>query len=275
VIITLDEVMTTGRGTERPFNCPDHDDTNASASVNVLKGVWYCYSCHSHGLLEDHVPSVDEALAVLAGSIPTRVMTESWLDLFDADHASSYWVERFGIEVAAANRCGTDPLSGFPTYPLRDDQGRIVGVVTRDPDARPKYRYPWNVSTSRTLYGVLRPSRVVVLLEGAADVMSLQQAVLPSGWAAVGVFGSGLHYPQVEIVARLNPTVIVAAFDNDKAGRDAAQRAHEDERLTDVAPVVSHRWSSLRGASDPAELPPEDRIPALRNTLRAAGFGDI
>lgn len=39
---SLREAIAEGRGTERPFCCPVHDDAHASASVNVEKGVWYC-----------------------------------------------------------------------------------------------------------------------------------------------------------------------------------------------------------------------------------------
>ena len=46
---TLEEAIALGQGIERPFQCEVHDDTNASASVNVLKGVWYCHACGASG----------------------------------------------------------------------------------------------------------------------------------------------------------------------------------------------------------------------------------
>ena len=275
MIITLDDALATGRGTERAFNCPVHEDRNASASVNVVKGVWYCYSCHSHGEIEDHVPTVDEALAILRGDAIPRVYPPSWLDLFDADHSSPYWVERFGIDVAGANRCGTDPLTGNPTYPLYDDQQRLVGVVTRHADDKPKYRYPWATSTARMLYGPARPTKVLVLVEGAADVMAMQQGREPKGMTTRGVYGSAVHFPQVELIARMAPEIIVTAFDDDEAGRAGMALALENEHLSDIARVVSHRWTSVRGASDPAELPASTRIKAIKDTLHAVGYDGI
>lgn len=271
MIITLEEALATGRGNERPFNCisPDHDDTNASASVNVTKGVWYCYSCMAHGTVGDHVPTVDEAVAILAGTKEARVYPESYLDLFDADHSSPYWVDRVGVDVASSNRCGTD-VYGNPTYPIRDPHGRLVGVVTRHADLDPKYRYPFGVSTSRTLYGSLEPCRVLVAVEGAGDVMALQQAGLPRGWAAVGTYGAGFHFPQYELVARMNPKVIITAFDNDKAGKEANARALE--ALVDLGYVVaSDPWSSV-GVKDAGACPKTKRITALRAALTEAGI---
>jgi hypothetical protein len=268
--VTLADALATGRGTERPFQCPEHDDRVASASVNVLKGVWYCYACAAHGTIEDHVPTVDEALAILAGSVPPRVLPEAWLDVFDADHASPYWVARYGIGIASANRTGTDPETGAPTYPLRDSEGRLWGVVSRHEGAPDKYRYPWNTSTSRTLYGPPGPANVVVLVEGASDVMALQEPGIPDGWAVAGVFGAGIHFPQVALVAARNPKVILAAFDDDEAGQRASERAVA--ALEQVAPVLSHPWSTV-GVKDAGAAPADARIPALSLTLRQGGHG--
>lgn len=267
--ITLADALATGRGVERPFCCPEHNDRVASASVNTLKGVWFCYACSAHGTVAEHVPTVEEALAVLAGDLAPRVLAEAWLDVFDADHASPYWVARYGIKVAAANRTGTDPATGAPTYPLRDAGGQLWGVVSRHEDQDSKYRYPWNTSTSRTLYGPLKAAQVVVLVEGASDRMALEAAGIPPGWSVVGCFGAGLHHPQVALVAGMAPKVVLGAFDDDPAGRLANHRAKI--ALAQVAPVVSTRWARI-GATDPGAARRNARIPALRDTLREAGW---
>lgn len=233
-----------------------------------------CYVCHAHGETKDHVPTVDEALSILAGTAKARVYPEAWLDLFDADHVSPYWFKRYGMKVAAANRCGTDPETNSPTYPLRDAEGRLCGVVSRHEDLSPKYSYPWNSSTSRTLYGPHRAAKVVVLVEGASDVMAVEQSGIPKGWSVNGCFGSGIHYPQVELVARMAPDVIVAAFNDDRAGLSAIVRACSDEHLLEVAPVLSHRWSSV-GANDAGSAPTRQRTASLRQTLTASGYGAL
>ena len=269
VIQTLDHVLATGRGIERSFCCPAHGDAHASASVNVIKGVWVCYACGAHGQVgEKIIPELDQILALLSGGAPPRVYSESWLDIFDADHESDYWVSRVGSAVARENRCGTDPVSGHPTYPIRSREEEVWGVVVRY-DKAPKYMYPAGVSATATLFGRRYSASVVVLVEGAADVMALQQSGLPPGWAALGCYGAGLHMPQKQLVVDCSPRVVIAAFDDDEAGRNAMKRA--ESQLIDVAPVVSHRWGSI-GAKDPGEAPPEKRIQALRSTLASTPY---
>jgi DNA primase len=268
---TLAEALTEGRGVERPFRCHVHEDSNASASVNVLKGVWVCYACGAHGILDEGalVPEAEELIKIIKGELPVRFYAEEWLDLFDAHHPSPYWVERFGEEVARANRCGTDPETGQPTYPVRSWDGRVMGVVRRSDNEKPKYKYPWNVPTSKTLYGKwdpFAPNDVAILVEGAPDVMALQQAGLPDGWSVFGCFGAGIHYPQAMLLAEINPAIIITAFDDDKAGILAAQRARWS--IT-TAPVVSHHWSR-NGGNDPGEVPVEARIQGLQETLQRA-----
>ena len=272
---TLADALTTGRGVERPFKCQVHDDTNASASVNVLKMVWYCYACGAHGVVDDEsaVPTADDLLALLKDEEPARAYAEAWLDAFDADRPSPYWEDRFGYEVARRFRCGTHPITGKPTYPLRDRYGVVGGVVVRQEDEEPKYKYPYGVRTSMTMFGMDRGGAdVLVLLEGAADVMALHQSGLPEGWMALGCYGAGLHWPQAQIIAQMSPKVVVAAFDDDTAGRLANERA--TYTLAEIAPVVSHRWSTV-GGKDPAECAVSDRVAGVRTTLKATPFARI
>jgi hypothetical protein len=217
---TLDEALAEGRGVERSFNCHVHDDSNASASVNVSLGVWYCYSCHARGTVEGYVPDPAVTLQLLTEEAQPVRHTEAWLDLFDAHHPSPYWAERIGAQAADWFRCGTHPLTGQPTYPVRDLQGRPLGVVVRT-DGQPKYRYPAGLAVSGTFYSSLNSLqrlRVAVLVEGAPDVMALYQSGLPDDWIALGCFGAGLHAPQVAALESIQPQIIVAAFDADTAG---------------------------------------------------------
>ena len=217
---TLADALASGRGVERPFQCQVHDDTNASASVNVLKGVWYCYACHAHGVVDgdDAIPSAEDLLKLLEEEEPARVYAESWLDAFDADHPSPYWEGRFGYRTARHYRCGTHPMTGAPTYPIRDSLGRVGGVVVRNETMDPKYKYPYGVRTSETFFGDMGLARVVVLVEGAGDVMAIHQAGIPAGWSVRGCYGSGLHWPQARIIAEESPDVVISAFDDDRAG---------------------------------------------------------
>jgi DNA primase len=146
---------------------------------------------------------------------------------------------------------------------MRNKEGRVWGVVTRSATAM-KYRYPTGVSAASTVFGEIRSAPVVVLVEGASDVMALQQAGIPQHWVVLGCYGAGLHMPQKQIVVDCGPRVILAAFDDDVAGRNATLRT--ELQLNDVAPVLSHHWSTM-GAKDPGDMPIEDRITALQHTL--------
>ena len=110
---------------------------------------------------------------------------------------------------------------------------------------------------------------MVVLVEGATDVMALQQSGIPDGWAVAGFFGAGMHHPQVALVAAKAPKVIVAAFDDDEAGQ-AADRAAEPS-LAEVAPVLSHPWARMGPAQGRRRRPRQPRIAALSDTLREQG----
>ena len=271
---TLTEALQRGRGVERPFNCPVHDDTNASASLNVVKNVWYCYACGAKGRATDRkkAPTSSDVLAVLTREQPPRYFDERWLDVYDATGPSPYWSGRVGRAVAKANRCGTDPMTGMPTYPLRSADGRVLGVVWRNlSEDGPKYIYPPAVSTSQTMFGLTyaEKNRPVVVVEGASDVMAIQSAF----WsrketvAVLGCYGAGLHFMQVQILAKLKPTMLVAAFDPDEAGKKASLRAQEIA-AGHMWPFVSVDWSEV-GVEDAAAANREQRY----DTITAAMEG--
>jgi len=267
---TLAEALAFGQGIERPFLCPSHEDTNASASVNVALGVWYCFTCQSHGTLDDHVPTIEEALSVLSGKAKPRVYAEAWLDIFDAYQPSPYWTKRYGHDLASQFRCGTHPLTGNPTYPLRGPDGLPRGVVQRQ-EGDPKYLYPAGVRISDTFFGRLDPKNVVVLVEGASDVMAIHyDGDVPRDWSVLGCYGSGVHVPQIDLLRDATPRLIVAAFDADKAGYAASARAVKS--CSEIAPVITHDWSDW-GVNDPGDLLTGAAMSALRTTVEAHAQG--
>lgn len=264
---SLADALIKGRGIERSFRCEAHDDRNASASVNTQTGLWCCYACGAAGKVDEAqtIPDAETLLSYLKGESQPRIYAESWLDVFDGFKPSRYWSQRFGEDTATHFRCGTHPYTGKPTYPIRDAHSNVLGVVTRN-DEGPKYLYPYGVSTSRTFFGDLLPNPIVVLVEGAADVMALHQCGIPDNWSVLGCYGAGIHAPQVQLIADLAPRTVIAAFDNDEAGQGAALRTQQV--LGSVARVVVHSWAP---ANDPGDLRPEDRIAALQTTIAKEG----
>lgn len=253
---SLADALELGQGTERPFRCPVHDDTNASASVNVVKGLWCCYACGASGRVDGYkkAPDYQAIVAAMSGVNRPEPIAHDWLDIFDANGPSPYWAKRYTPAVAARFRCGTHPVTGNPTYPVCGPNGEVWGVVQRT-ESQPKYLYPPNVAISTTLFNYPPISArvdVVVLCEGAADVMALHKA--PRRWAVLGCYGAGLHARQAELVLALSPSRVVLAFDSDEAGRRACDAAAAS--LQGSADVVSVDWFTLTGgkASDPGDV---------------------
>lgn len=257
--LTLDEVLANGRGVERPFCCPVHGDSNASASVNVLKGVWYCYACGASGRTDGKTkaPSTADLEAMLQPEIGVRIYPEAYLELFERE--DGYWQTRFPDWLCKAEQLGWDPFTGQATYPVRTPQGKLAGVVRRDPDGQPKYKYPYRWSASTTLSGLGAPrTDHVVLVEGRPDRVALAEVGIP----ALGAYGAGLHFPQVELLVRRAPSVVLIGFDMDEAGEKAAERTAELLRPHDIETRLVV-WP----AKDPGDCSPEQRVDAVAEAV--------
>jgi DNA primase len=241
-----------GRGAERPFCCDVHGDSNPSASVNVLKGVWVCYACGAGGRVGtgDNTKAIKEALAVMRDAKPPHVFHPRWLDMFDIAGPSPYWASRVGETTARAYRCGTHPTTGNPTYPLLSAAGEVWGVVERvDTDAF-KYLYPAGVSVSKTLFGYRKGNfRTVIVCEGAGDVMAFHTVGIPKGTLVVGTYGAGVNAPQAELIRNLSPVRVIMAYDNDEAGVKASRRNYD----FGAAQVAVVEWPE--GVKDPGDAP--------------------
>lgn len=260
--VSLDDALTHGRGVERPFNCPAHEDANASASVNVDKGVWHCYACGASGGVDGAVVKPEAVLRILTGEAEPRRLPEAWLDVFDSAGSSPYWSERVGEATSRAFRCGTDPLTGRPTYPIRMVDGSLLGVVQRNDGEGPKYLYPFGAPMSRCLFLAGEGRAALLLVEGAGDVMTLHRDGLPAGLMVAGVYGAGVHAPQAEWIAEAGFRRILLGFDADRAGDAAAERGEQMARRLGVA-STRITW----GAKDPGELAPGEALSVVTDSL--------
>jgi hypothetical protein len=279
-------------GDEWLIRCPDpdHHDRNPSASVNVKKGLWTCYSCGAGGRITEYLEGVhitmdadtDEMLAELKRDLRSldqrqdHRLPEAWLDQFDVPH--DYWTQDRGLSEAICRefRLGYDWEWDTPCYPLRDDSGRVLGIIRRrlhdgqlDPDGRemPKYVYPAHADVSRCLFGYekLRGADTLVITEGALDAIAFWEVGIP----AVGQYGIMLRSHQIEMLRRLAPTSIVLAYDEDDEGLKSEDRTlwgytdhrgrHRPPPDLDFTMVRVARWSDSEG-KDPLELDPERRI---------------
>lgn len=253
---TLEEALQKGRGNERPFQCTSHDDAHDSASVNVFKGVWHCFACQASGVVgKKTAPSPELLLAMLEPERAAREYPHTWLELFTAP---GYWNQRFPTWVCWLAGLGSDPFTGDGTYPVYTPRGKLAGVCRRQQHDQPKYLYPPRWSAARTLHGLgMFPSKMVVLVEGAADAFALWEVGIP----ALATYGSGLHLPQREMLLRQGYKRILTGFDMDAAGDMATRRTAEF--LADFGDCQQVRWE----ANDPADLAPADRRLAVESVV--------
>lgn len=288
---TLEEALANGRGTERPFKCPEHDDTQASASVNIVKMVWFCHACQARGAVNSkRAPKIEELETMLSPEQVARRYPSAWLETFLDWTTPIYWDDRFPRWVSWSLKMGQDPFTGSPTFPVHTANGTLAGVGRRvmnpemkqrvlagipqyDGDGRPlmkavgpRYLYPQHWSAAVSLGARVNGPRaypVLALVEGYADAAAVWQ----TGCPALAVYGSGLHLPQIEILAQHRPKVVLLGFDMDEAGEKAVTRAFS--QIGRMAELVRVKWS----ANDPADVPLEARKGDLRRAVARSGYG--
>lgn len=277
-MITIEEALASGRGTWRSFTCPKHDDSSPSARVNVETGKWVCMSCGSKGHSENYKPDpdmlIDSALRDLDSIEARKYYAESWLDQFDSGGPGEYWLSRFSAQTCRKHRFGYDWVQERSVYPFRDDDGQILGVVTRGhPGEKPKYRYPWGVDASAHLFGYHRQrervASVMVLCEGApdtaavTDVEDLLESLSGESWLGVGCYGKVLHARQRLLVHRLDPALVVVAFNGDDAGRKGQWMALQQLREDGLQAV----GAQLPSGKDLGDLRASQRLHLLNESL--------
>jgi hypothetical protein len=245
---SLAEALQGPGGVERSFHCPVHDDSHPSASVNIVSGLWICYSCGAKGKAGDGYSVDPDALVSYlkdkARLKETKYFPESWLNLYGGD--CEYWRQRFSQQACEHFQLGYDAETDSATYPVRDAGGYLLGVVRRplSPDwDGGKYIYPRHVDVTRYLfnYSHQEARRRVLLVEGAADAIAAWEA----GYEAYAIYGSRLSEEQVRLLHRVGAVEIWTAFDNDEAGQRAHNRVLELCAGWDVHQVEYGSWKDL------------------------------
>lgn len=262
--LTLAGVLTHGHGVEREFLCPVHGDSRPSASVNVLKGVWVCYTCGAKGNLDTVLGQLDhlelaEALLAEVHKMQRQedrvIYTESWLNLFDAGPPHPYWLSRFGDHSIQHFRLGFDFERNAATYPMRDVSGRVLGVVRRplEQEGGPKYLYPRGINVGDYLFNYSTDARKdVYLVEGAADAVALWEV----GVEAFAIYGARLSDRQVNLIQRTEAKRVFCVFDLDEAGERAYELVAEKIKDREVHRI---RWDRDWG-KDIAEVDRYSRL---------------
>ena len=249
---SLAEALVGPGAVERPFHCPVHNDKHASASVNVINGLWICYTCGAKGKAGDgYTVDPDQLLSYLKGAQKhheQHYFPESWLNLYAAE-PHPYWLGRFSPEAVEHFKLGYDYETESATYPLRDAGGYLLGVVRRplSPDwDGGKYIYPKYVDVTQYLfnYTQFEARKRVLLVEGAADAIAAWEA----GYEAYAIYGSRMTGAQVRLLRRVGAQEVWTAFDLDEAG----QKCHN--QVVDLIHDMPVRQITWEGYKDLGEM---------------------
>ena len=260
---TLTEAIATGQGVERPFRCTEHDDTMASASVNVVKGLWFCFACHASGSIDKtRAPKVEELKMMMEPNKIPRVYDSAFMELYNSPN---YWLSRFPDWACWWTGMGEDPFTGDATFPVHTGSGLLAGVGRRKEQGEPRYLYPRHWSAANSMFGMrgrFTPVDVLMVVEGAGDATAGWEIGMPT----LAVYGSGVHLPQYALIARCNPKLVLWGFDMDKAGVLAYSRAKKD-----TAGVYKSARVCWPG-NDPADASPQERIDAVISAVGTTGY---
>lgn len=261
--VSLEDAARNGWEVERQYLCNAHDDTRASASLN-MNGFYICYACGDAGKLDM------ESMTITAQGVRRMIervqrklepihktYSERWLDVFDSDGPGEYWLGRFGEETCRHYRLGR--TSERSTYPMRDHSGQVLGVVYRNSHNHPKYLYPYGVKVGEHLFDIHRlTSEDLVLTEGATDAMACWEVGVPAGTSS---YRNGLTQAQVDLIAKYNPRVLWIAYDMDAGGARGYGKVYG--ALKDRGVVVKRlQW---RFGKDLASLDLDYRKEVLKN----------
>lgn len=274
---SLEEAVSSGHGTERQFLCHVHEDSNASASVNVVKGLWVCYGCGAGGRIDTDAIEINpdwlsRDLRRLEETLATggpKTYSEEWLRLFTAAGPGDYWLSRFTPEACEHFNLGMLPDGSAAVYPLRDQNGMIRGVVERNLSQEgPKYKYPFGTDTTDFLFNYHRCSGdEIVLVEGATDAIAAWEA----GYEAMAIYGSRLSAAQQALLRRYAPKRLLLAFDQDEAGQRAVHAVQLAFPEVEVVPVVWPATTRDGVKQDLASMPIPTRKYALSGRLAQTG----
>lgn len=248
--------------------CPFHrkadgsEERSGSFSMNKYNGLWYCHSCHESGtvrsflsrvgvadfVVKEWAPIIDSAAkAMPAARSPLQpvaateeILEESFLGLFDAIPKEILedpdYLAGFSPELLRRFDIGFDSFHERITYPLRDLEGRLIGISGRSLGKGARYKLydkeyeHWGLRARGTekrviiwnahqveahLTTSIDPSdRYIVIVEGFKGCMNVVQAGIEN---TIALLGSNPTDEQIWWINRMDVPLYLM-FDNDEAG---------------------------------------------------------
>lgn len=182
---------------------------------------------------------------------------DAWSDMLDTLTAMGYTKsELLEAGLVTTGKTGKiyDRFRGRAMFPIIDVRGTVIGFGGRIMgDGEPKYlNSPESAvfNKRKNLYALnlAKSSRAdfILLAEGYMDVIALHQAGFDS---AVASLGTSLTEEQAHLISKYKSRVVIA-YDSDKAGRAATERAMDILKRAGL----DVRVISMSGAKDPDEF---------------------
>ena len=223
------------------LQCPFHEDTVDSCSINTEKGVWICFAGCGQGTLYGFLMKY---LGISYEEATQKVLTNTSvfnLNMFDGLIAEDStmpevqfpfkegyvpeWIFDRGFNKPTLQKwgCGIDSENSL-IIPIQDAVSRLVGWVSRRQYMTPKYLYSKGLKKYRVLFGqylITEKTPFVCITEGTLDTMWLDQHGCPS----VALLGASLSKAQEELTLGLQTEELVLCLDNDEAGQIGFQKA--------------------------------------------------
>ena len=241
--------------------CPFHNDRRPSMLISPRIDYWICYAHPNNeecgrgrirqliakyydvSLLEaekmapplaitektNFLPDYDENFNMKKNNRKNKLLLgeelpEVFLEDFNPKLLPRFILDRgFDKKTLKEWDCGLDEKSKGLTIPVKDEQGRFVGGITRRPDGwNPKYMYTEHMPRSKMIFGLEKVLALkkevpfVALTEGSLDTIWMWKF----GYHAVAILGSHVSAQQKTLLIKLPTREIVLCFDNDKAGEE-------------------------------------------------------
>ena len=229
---------------EFSIRCPFHEDKIDSCSINIEKGVWICFAgCGSgnlKGFLQKYLNysrlQIDNLLHEQEADFDINLFDKFMVDddeklpetdfPFMCDLVPKWIVERgFNRYTLEKWGCAINTYNDL-IIPVKDNDKRLVGWISRRLNANPKYMYSKGLKKSKLLFGAchLDIHPFICITEGSLDTMWLDQ----HGFGSVALLGSSMSKKQKEMLYNISTQEFVICLDNDTTGLRAMNKIFKE-----------------------------------------------
>ena len=229
---------------EFSIKCPFHEDKIDSCSINIEKGVWICFAgCGSgnlKGFLQKYLNysrlQIDNLLHEQEADFDINLFDKFMVDddeklpetdfPFMCDLVPKWIVERgFNRYTLEKWGCAINTYNDL-IIPVKDNDKRLVGWISRRLNANPKYMYSKGLKKSKLLFGAchLDIHPFICITEGSLDTMWLDH----HGFGSVALLGSSMSKKQKEMLYNISTQEFVICLDNDTTGLRAMNKIFKE-----------------------------------------------